>query len=202
MYNSRVTYTDEPIFANDPEFAQDGSKDKPIALDDFEEELDDALELTDDLPAQESYQRVRVNSNVGATQLGTVPGTSTIGQSAPSALQKSNRQSLQPSGHSYGPVYPPQIQPSAVTRPSDAELAKCHADKKENKARENAFKDQGRWWHRMNGSVAAGMKAPFFEREVKTNMLTVPAIQHSEIADQLRTTANSRGSYRESCLLK
>ncbi len=201
--DSKVVCTDEPRSSNQPGFGQHGSKGQPIELDNFEDELDDALEFTDSLPAQESYQPVRISSNVAANHRGTLPVISNVGMSFPNASGHSNlnQQLLQPSGHSYGPVFPPQTQSSAATRPSDAELAKHHADKKENKAKENAFRDQGRWWHRTNANVAAGIEAPSFDGEMKTNKLIVPAIQHSEIADQLRTTANTRGSYRESFLL-
>jgi len=199
--DARVAYADESQFINQPGLGQHGSKDQLIELDDPEEELDDALEFTDNHSSNRSYQPVHVNSNVGTDHPGTVPVTSSVGMSALGASRQSNRQSLHPGGTSHGPTYPQQVQSTAATRPSDADLAKNHANKKENKAKEIAFKDQGRWWHRMNGNVAAGMEAPSFDRAIKTDILTVPAIQHSEIANQLRTTANSRGSYRKSYLL-
>jgi len=199
--DGKAVCTDEPRSSNQPGFGQHGSKDQPIELDNFEDELDAALEFTDSLPAQESYQPVRISSNVAANHPGTVPMTSSVGMSAPGASRQSNRQSLYPGGTSDGPTYPQQVQSSAIARPSDAELAKNHADKKVNKAKEVAFKNQSRWWHRMNENLAAGMETPSFDRAIKTDILTVPAIQHSEIANQLRTTANSRGSYRKSYLL-
>jgi len=191
---------DEPLFINEPSFGRDGSKDLPIEIDDFEDELDDALNSTHIVPGQGSYQSVHHSSNIGINHLGTVPVTSNIGIPALSASGQSNSQSAQPGGASHGPVYPQQTQSSAVSRSSDAELAKGHADKKENKAKESAFKNQGRWWHRLSENEAAGRESPFIDRENKTDMSTVPAIQHSDIADQLRAAADSRGSYRRSCL--
>lgn len=201
VHDGRVAYADEPRFINQLGFGRHGSKDQPIELDDLEEELDDALEFTDNLSSNRSYQSVHVNSSVGANHPGTVPVASNVHILALGASGQKNQQWMQSSGALHGPTYPQQVQSSAVARPSDAELAKNHADKKVNKAKEIAFKDQGRWWHRMNGNVAAGMEVPSFDRAIKTDILTVPAVQHSEIANQLRTTANSRGSYRKSYLL-
>lgn len=200
LTNGGVAYAAESQFINQPSFGKHGSRDQPIELDDFEDALDDSPEITDNRPGLGSDQPVSVQSYFDTTHRSTIPGTSNAGISASSASARFP-QSLQSGGASREPIYPQQVRFTAATRRSDAELAKHNADKKQNKAQEISFEKQGQWWHRMGVKEAAGIDAIFFNRGIKTNLSTVPAVKHFEIADQLRATANSRGSYRESCQL-
>lgn len=169
FHNGSFAYDNESQFIHRPNFGQHGCRDQPIELDDFEDDLDDSPEITDDLSGLGSHQPVRVYSNVDTTRRGAVSETSNVGISAPSTSGPSFQQSLQHDGASRGTMYPQQVQFNAATRRSDAELAKHNADKKQNKAQEISFKIQGQWWHRLSVRVAAGIDPIFSDRERKTN---------------------------------
>lgn len=170
VHYGRTAHADEPQYISQPSFGEHGSRNRPIELDDLEEELDEALEFAADPPALGSQQPIWVNSNIGTTRRGTVPVTRNVGISAPSASGPSFQQSLQPGEASGGPMYSQQLQPTAATRRSDAELAKHNAEKKSNKAEEIGFEKHGRWWHRLNVNEDAGMDIPLSDRRFKTNI--------------------------------
>lgn len=163
-------YVDEPRYTNQPSFREYGSRDQPIELDGPEEELDKDLDFAADPPVLGSHQPTRVNSKIGATRRGTFPGTSNIGISASNASRPSLQQSLQSGGASGGPGHSQQVQPTAPTRRSDAELAKHSSEKKQNKAEEIAFEKHGRWWHKLSVHVEAGMDTPLSDCRIKTNI--------------------------------